>query len=119
MWQLKYATIPILVSPKTAGYGWKLKEDQLEIVSGTQAPAPENILEYVNSHYKKGCKTNRCSCHKSGLKCTELCQCNGSENYVTADELSELEAQFLEYEFVEGHGDDCDEENWLLFNSII
>ncbi|XP_028415026.1 uncharacterized protein LOC114538109 [Dendronephthya gigantea] len=104
----KHATIPILASPSPVGYGWKLEEGELQIVWGTQPPAPESILEYVDCKCKKGCTTNRCSCHKSGLKCTELCQCNGCENYESAEELSELEAQFLEYEYGE-EGDDYDD----------
>ena len=91
------------------GYGWKLEEDHLEIVWGTQQPAPESILEYVNCKCKKGCKTKRCSCYKSDLKCTELCQCDSCENLDVADELTEIEAQFLEYEFEEG--DDVDDDN--------
>ena len=41
-----------------------------------------------------------------------MCQCSGCENYETNDELSEREAQFLDYEFEEGGDeDDYDEEN--------
>jgi uncharacterized protein YbdZ (MbtH family) len=106
----KHATTPILASPSPVGYGWKLEEDQLEIVWGTQEPAAESILEYVNCKCNKGCTTKRCSCYKSGLKCTELCQCNSCENCYIADELGELEAQFLEHEFEEGDVDDDDDD---------
>ena len=43
----KHATTPIMASSSPVGYGWKLEEDRLEIVWGTQQPAPESILEYV------------------------------------------------------------------------
>ena len=105
----KHATTPIMASPSPVGYGWKLEEGHLEIVWGTQQPAPESILEYVNCKCKKGCKTKRCSCYKSDLKCTELCQCDSCENLDVADELTEIEAQFLEYEFEEG--DDVDDDD--------
>ena len=57
-------------------YGWKLEDNQLQIVWGTQEPAAESILECVHYKCQKGYKTRRCSCYKSDLKCTELCQCN-------------------------------------------
>ena len=60
---------------------------------GTKEPAPDSILECVHCKFQKGCKTRRCSCYKSDLKCTEMCQCNSCENSdILADELIELEA---------------------------
>ena len=89
-----------MASPSPVGHGWKLEDNQLQIVWGTQEPAPESILECVHCKCQKGYKTRRCSCYKSDLKCTELCQCNSWENSdILADELIELEAQFLENEF--------------------
>ena len=89
-----------LASPSPVGHGWKLEDNQLQIVWGTQEPAPESILECVHCKCQKGYKTRRCSCYKSDLKCTELCQCNSCENSdILADELIELEAQFLENKF--------------------
>ena len=37
----KHATTPIFASPSPVGYGWKLEDNQLQIVWGTQEPAPE------------------------------------------------------------------------------
>ena len=88
-----------LASPSPVGHGWKLKDNQLQIVWGTQEPAPESILECVQCKCQKGYKA-RCSCYKSDLKCTELCQCKSCENSdILADELIELEAQFLKNNF--------------------
>ena len=96
----KHATTPILASPSPVGHGWKLEDNKLQIVWGTQEPAPESILECVHCKCQKGYETRRCSCYKSDLKCTELCQCNSCENSdILADELIELETQFLENEF--------------------
>ncbi len=106
----KHATSPVLASPSPVGYGWKLEGDLLEIVWGTQEPAPESMLEYVNCKCKKGCKTKRCSCQKANLKCTELCQCNDCENNET-DELSEIEAELLENELEEGANHDVEDED--------
>ena len=85
----KHATTPILASPSPVGYGWKLEDNQLQIVWGTQEPAPESILECFHCKCLKGSKTRRCSCYKSDLKCTELFRCNSCENSgILADELS-------------------------------
>ena len=43
----KHSTIAILAAPSPVGFGWYLKEDNLEIEWGTQEPAPDSILEYV------------------------------------------------------------------------
>ena len=43
-------------------------------------PAPAAILELVNCKCTKGCNTNRCSCRKSSLKCTDLCKCQECQN---------------------------------------
>ena len=84
----KHATTPILASPSPVGYGWKLEDNQLQIVWGTQEPGPESILECVHCKCQKGCKT-KCSCYKSDLKCTEVFRCNSCENSdILADELS-------------------------------
>ena len=85
----KHATIPILASPSPVGYVWKLEDNQLQIVWGTQEPAPESILECVHCKCQKGCKTRSCSCYKSDLKCTELFRCNSCENSdILAAEIS-------------------------------
>ena len=85
----KHAPTPILASFSPVGYGWKLEDNQLQIVWGTQEPAPESILECVHCKCQKGCKTRRCSCYKPDLKCTELFRCNSCENSdILADELS-------------------------------
>ena len=101
-----------LASPSPVGYGWKLEDNQLQIVWGTQEPAPESILECVHCKCQKDYKTRRCSCYKSDLKCTEFCQCNSCENSdILADELIELKAQFLENEF---ELEECDVDEWMM-----
>ena len=102
----KHATTLILASPSPVGYGWKLEDNQLQIVWGTQEPAPKSILECVHCKCQKGCKT-RCSCYKFDLKCTELFRCNSSENSdILADELSTVFGN--EFELEECDVDDND-----------
>ena len=93
------------------GYGWKLEDNQLQIVWGTQEPAPKSILECVHCKCQKGCKTRRCSCYKSDLKYTDLFWCHSCENSdILADELIELKAQLLENKLEEGDVDDDDDD---------
>ena len=44
------------------------------------AIARDSIHSLVNCKCKKGCETNRCSCRKSGLKCTDVCKCCDCKN---------------------------------------
>ena len=48
-----------LASPSPVRYGWKLEDNQLQIVWGRQEPAPESILECVHCKCQKGYKTRR------------------------------------------------------------
>ena len=43
-------------------------------------PAPQTILEMVRCHCKTHCTTQRCSCRRHNLACTELCLCGECEN---------------------------------------
>ena len=89
-------------SPSPVGYGWKLEDNQLQIVWGTQEPAAKSILECVHCKCQKGCKTRRCSCYKSDPSC--------ENSDILAVELSEIKAQLLENEFEEGDVDDDDDD---------
>lgn len=100
----KNCTIPILNAPSPVGYGWSLPADTLEITWGTQGPAPDSILEFVSCKCKKGCQTNRCSCYKANLKCTEFCQCSSCEN-------SEVDDELIDNDF-DGEAMDCDDEEF-------
>lgn len=72
---------PELQLPPADGNGWQLTSDgQLEIVWMTRPSAPDSMIECVQCKCKTGCKTQRCSCLKTGLRCTELCSCNDCQN---------------------------------------
>jgi hypothetical protein len=62
------------------GNGWRLSDGQLEIVWVTRPSAPDSLREYVDCKCKTGCGTQRCSCLKAGLKCTECCRCANCQN---------------------------------------
>ena len=66
---------PNLNVPRPENNGWLVSEGQLEISWMTKPAAPESLIELVQCKCKSGCKTMQCSCLKSGLKCTDFCQC--------------------------------------------
>ena len=55
-------------------YGWELEGDKLLPIM-TDLPAPLGLVELSMYSCKGSCLTNRCSCHKNGLICTEMCKC--------------------------------------------
>ena len=66
--------------PSPIGNGWQLSNEGIEIHWMTHHPAPDSLLKCANCKCKTGCQTKRCSCQKSGLKCTELCSCVACQN---------------------------------------
>lgn len=77
----RHATQPVLNLPNFCDYGWTVDDDgNVSIKWMTLAPAPDSILEFVNCKCKKGCETNRCSCLKAAMKCSDLCKCIGCRN---------------------------------------
>lgn len=71
--------------PSPVGNGWQLTNGELEIVWMTRPPAPDSLLEYVECKCKTGCKTQRSSCQKANLKCTDLCSCSDCHNAAVED----------------------------------
>ena len=59
--------------PSPHGHGWQLKYGELNIHWMDQEPAPKSLLELVSCKCKTGCSGRRCSCHKVGLLCTDVC----------------------------------------------
>jgi hypothetical protein len=72
---------PVLNLPNFTRHGWYIDEDgKVSVKWMTLPPAPDSILVLVNCKCGKGCETNRCSCRKSGLKCTDVCKCSDCKN---------------------------------------
>ena len=72
----KHALEEDFVIPSPDGQGWKLNGQILEIVWCNLAPAPEDVMQLICCRCQGACKTMRCSCLKSGLPCSEACQCS-------------------------------------------
>ena len=66
----------VLNLPSYCNHGWKLDGEGNILVNWMTLPAaPDSILEFINCKCKKGYESRRCSCVKSGLKCSDLCAC--------------------------------------------
>ncbi|XP_046856604.1 uncharacterized protein LOC124449684 [Xenia sp. Carnegie-2017] len=81
--------------------GWKTIDGKLQIVWMTIPPAPDSLLDNVNCGCKTGCNSQRCSCNKAGVKCTDVCSCTACTN-VDIDDNDVEEEEFLD--------DDMDDE---------
>ena len=61
--------------PAMTNHGWLVDNDGNVTIDWMDLPpAPDAILENVECNCKKGCGTNRCSCKKANLCCTESVQ---------------------------------------------
>lgn len=76
----KHCLQPIIDVPGPVGNGWKEEDDLLLIDWMHQEPAPASLLAFIYCSCKGKCSSNRCSCQKNNLKCTNLCQCQNCEN---------------------------------------
>jgi hypothetical protein len=67
--------IPEIDIPSPNDNGWSIKDEEIAIVWMVNPPAPDSILDFVNCRCRTGCNSQRCSCYKAKLKCTDLCSC--------------------------------------------
>ena len=61
--------------PDATCYGWEESDNQLRPILSDELPAPVGLIELSMCSCKGVCDTNRCSCFKNKLTCTEMCQC--------------------------------------------
>ena len=76
---------PQMNIPSPAGHGWIL-DGEYKILWMTLPAAPDSLLEIVKCTCKTGCKTQRCSCTKAQLNCSDLCSCESCSNVVAVHE---------------------------------
>jgi len=74
------ALVPRQDLPTLAGNGCMIQGNFLFPQLMTKLPAPESILELVNSQCSKSSCTQKCSCNNNRLACTEACKCMADEN---------------------------------------
>ena len=63
----------LAIYPKSSEMGRRLVESGLQAVPMALSPISDSCLEMVACSYRKQCKTGRCKCQKSGLRCTSMC----------------------------------------------
>ena len=91
--------------------GWKIVDGRLEIAWMTRPSAPDSLIECVSCKCKTGCKTQRCSCRKSELQCTDVCGCSDCSNIYEGED-SEGEGSYACSNFSDDDEDsDCGE--WM------
>ena len=73
IWRNAHCPTPELPAPSEMG--WRLVDSELQPVLMTLSPIPNSCLEMVTCSCRKQCKTRRCKCQKSGLRCTSMCAC--------------------------------------------
>ena len=83
-------------APPPIGQGWKADPSSnppsLTIEWMTAPPAPACFVQLVRCACKKNkCDSNRCSCKRADMPCTDLCQCSGCVNTVIYDNSSDRE----------------------------
>ena len=61
-------------------YGWERVDDKLIPKQGIKELCSQELLTVVQCKCKKGCRTNSCSCKKSGSSCSIRCDCIDCQN---------------------------------------
>lgn len=98
--------------PIPTEHGWVMIEAKLQIHWMSMPIAPDSVLSFANCGSKTGCITNRCSCKKAGLKCTDLCKClDNCENHDKL-ETAPNDIDDIDYDLaMQGDVPDSDSEN--------
>ena len=80
--------LPFQNLPCPENYGWDVDiEGSYDPIMTQNLPAPIAIIEMSSCSCKTGCSTNRCSCRKNGLVCTDLCKCKECQNFESVDDF--------------------------------
>lgn len=72
---------PVINAPSPTDHGWLVEEGTLQIKWNNMPIVPECLTKFVSCKCKKSaCASDVCSCHKAGLECTSICQCENCDN---------------------------------------
>ena len=96
IWRKSLAGMKDLPGPY--GYGWMINKWELLIDWSYGKAAPDSVIEMMSCKYKKGCKTNKCSCVSYGISCTVICKCEACENIDNEDDdkIDEFSMNYIE-----------------------
>ncbi|KAG1663115.1 hypothetical protein GQR58_020553 [Nymphon striatum] len=83
-------------------FGYCIDTDGLRPVTTKILPAPQAIIELVRCQFKTNCSSQRCSCRKNNLTCTELCLCdtectNDEDSNIENDEIVNNGGMFMKF----------------------
>ena len=73
VWRNAHCGVPELPAP--VDMGRKHGDSGLQPILMSLSPIPESCLEMISCACQKQCKTRRCKCRQSGLRCTAMCAC--------------------------------------------
>lgn len=96
---MKTSNTPMPDLPNVEDYGWKLVETKPQPIMTSDLLVPTGLIELTRCGCKTKCDTNRCSCHKHNIICTDLCSCNQCENNegkVETDLQDQLSEEFID-----------------------
>ena len=92
------------------GVGWYVKNDTLTIDQTDEAPAPEAVLEIVSCNCNTSkCETQRCSCVKNNLPCSDVCGCVNCLNAIEETSAGDYESDDEDDEDTDHYEDDSDD----------
>ena len=78
VWHHDITACPVIPSP--GDYEWQLENNEWAPVKTTELPAPESVLHLIKCSCNQQCQTDRCSCRKANLKCTDMCKCSDEDD---------------------------------------
>ena len=89
VWRNALVAQPALPGPD--GHGWCVADGQITIDWMDQQPAPSELLELVSCSCLSGCTSNRCSCFKAALPCTDACRCANCANSASSADAGDCD----------------------------
>ena len=73
VWRNAHCGVPELPAPEEMG--WRHSESGLRPILMSLSSIPKSCQEMISCTCQKQCRTHRCKCRKSGLRCTAMCAC--------------------------------------------
>lgn len=81
--KMKSARKPFINVHPATDFGWN---SNFEPIWNTKAAAPDTLINEISCGCKTGCSTNRCSCLKNEISCTNGLNCTNCANNVASEE---------------------------------
>ena len=82
-----YYQVQVWLENKSNRLGLEINEWQTSSYQNGYAPSSRSFNENYQCGFTLQCDTNKCTCKKNGLFCTQLCHNNTSRNYINTEDL--------------------------------